>query len=208
MRITVLLASVLLSMAAFGQTPRKSSQGTGHRPAMSRPHAAAPAVSPDEGSVDEHTYTSDYFGFRYIFPEGMGVDEDFMEGREDQSRRSFLLLAATLREETGNSTVMIMADEATASGATDPGAYQARVTAELLKKQGFQQEGTARSVTISGHSFARADFRRPNMAEIVLTTMLRGYAVNFVLMAPSREEVEELAGTLDTLEFAKGTAAR
>lgn len=208
MRTTALLVSVLLSLAAFGQTPRKSPQSTGRRPAVSRPRAAAPAVSPDEGSVDEHTYTSDYFGFRYIFPEGMGVDEDFTEGRQDLSRRSFLLLEATLREETGNSTVMIMADEATAAGATDPGSYLTKVTAELLKKQGFQQEGTTRSVTISGHSFARADFRKSNLAEIVLTTMLRGYAVNFVLMAPSREEVEELAGTLDTLEFAKGTAAR
>jgi hypothetical protein len=161
-------------------------------------------VAPDEGSVDEHTYTSDYFGFRYTFPEGMGVNEDFMEGKQDASGRSYVLLAATLREEASNRTVMIMADQAAAAGATDAASYLGKVASDVLKKQGFQQQGQVQSATIAGRAFARVDFSRPKIAETVLVTMLRGYAVNFVLMAPSREEVEELIGTLDTLEFPPG----
>jgi hypothetical protein len=193
---------LLLSVAAFAQsTPHKSANST-RRPAATRSTPpAAVTVDPDDGSVNENTYTSDYFGFRYTFPEGFGVDEDFMQGKEDQSKRSFLLLAAMDREEASNRTIVILADNAAAVEATDATAYLDKVAGQLLKRQGFQPEGANRTLTIGGHPFARADFQKQKMAETVLVTMLRGYAVNFVLAAPSREEVEELVASLQTLEF-------
>jgi hypothetical protein len=193
----------LLSVAAFAQsTPRKSPNSTGRRPAATRPAApATEAVRPDDGSVNENTYISDYFGFRYTFPEGFGVDEDFLQGKEDQSKRSFLLLAAIDRQEASNQTIVILADNAAAAGATESTDYLDKVAGQLLKRQGFQTEGASRTLSIGGHPFARADFQKQKMAQTVLVTMLRGYAVNFMLAAPSREEVEELVASLQTLQF-------
>lgn len=193
---------LLLSVAAFAQsTPRKSPNSTGRPPAATRPATPAPTVDPDDGSVNENTYVSDYFGFRYTFPEGFGVDEDFLQGKEDQSKRSFLLMAAVDRQEASNQTIVILADNAVAAGATEATTYLDKVAGPLLKRQGSQPEGASRTLSIGGHSFARADFQKQKMAQTVLLTMLRGYAVNFVLTAPSREEVEELVASLQTLQF-------
>jgi hypothetical protein len=202
------LALLLLAAAAFAQSAAPvSPRSAPRRSAPARQTAAAPAVSPDDGSLSERTYTSDYFGFRYTLPDGMDVDDDFMEGRQDQSGRSFVLLAATEHEEATNRTVVIVADNAGAAGATEPGAYLDKVAGEALKRQGFQPSGPASVVTIAGRSFARADFTKEKVAETLLVTILRGYAVNFVLTAPSTEEVEELAKSLQTVEFPQPKAS-
>jgi hypothetical protein len=196
-----LLAFVLLSLAAFAQSTHPKSASPKSPPSQSGSRSDTTAVLPDDGSVNENTYTSDYFGFRFTFPEGMGVDQDFTEGREDESHRSFLLLAATAHEEASNKTIVVMADSASAAGAADASSYLNNVAAVILKRQGFEPLGTARNVTYGGHAFARADFTRQSVNEAVLVTMLRGYAVNFLLIASSPQELNQLAASLETLEF-------
>jgi hypothetical protein len=208
-----LVALLLFSLAVFAQAPPQFPSGA--PPARARqksagalsPSAPHPPAALDEGTVSDHIYTSDYFRFRYRFPEEMDVKEDLMAGPQDESRRSFVLFAA--RGSTGgagSTTLLIFADRAGLTPTREPIAYVAKVTAEMMQRQGFSLQAPIKSLTVGGQVFARADFAKQERAQTVLVTMRRGYAINFVLMAPSRAQANELVASLRTLEFLPLTA--
>ena len=82
-----------------------------------------------------------------------------------------------------------------------------KVTTDLLKRQGFAPQGQVRQFLLDGHGFARADFTRASDAQTVLVTMLRGYALSFVLMGPTRGDVDRMVASLDSLKFTARPAA-
>jgi hypothetical protein len=202
--VKFLLSLLLFAVAAGAQTapPASRKPATPTGAGSSAPaNPATSLVAPDEGTLEGRLYTSDYFGFRYSVPEEFEVSDDPAEGEEDASHRSFVLLAAHGAGERQGDVLLVLADQAAASGATQPDTYLAKVTTDLLKRQGFAPQGAVRPLTLAGRGFARADFTREAAAQTVLVTMLRGYAVNFVLMAPSREAVDRMLASLDTLKF-------
>jgi hypothetical protein len=194
---------LLLALTAFGQSsasPSSSSAAKPRRP--EKPGQVAPnVIEPDDGTINDRLYSSDYFRFRFTVPEGFVADEYPAGDQEDASHRSFVLLVIYGEGERRGSVLSILADQAAPTGATTASAYLTKVTTTLMKQEGFTWQPPVRSLTLGGRSFAAADFTQDETAQTVLVTMLRGYAVSFVLMGPARADVERLAAALNTLEF-------
>ena len=53
----------------------------------------------------------------------------------------------------------------------------------------------------SGRSLAAGEFTRGEAAQTIAVTVVRGYALNFVLMAPTRTAAEQMASSLGSIEF-------
>ena len=187
----ILALLLVCALAAFGQQPAPAA------PAAPKP----PAVEPDDGTIEGRLYTSQYFGFRYRVPEGFAVIEDPAEGEEDASHRSFVLLSAYGDGQRRGSAIAIIADQLGQAGAADASTYLAKVTLPVMKRKGFAAENAVRRLTLAGHSFAALDFTRGEAAQTVVVTVLRGYALNFVVMAPTRTAAEQLAASLTSIEF-------
>jgi len=230
----LLIAVVALALAALAQTTTSPSPKA---PSPSAPASSSSSKSPaspktsasstlpkraalppgiDEGVVQDHQYSSDYFGFRFKFPEHLNVNDDFLAGAQDESGRSFLLFAAsggavvrawedTAGRAAAAQTLTIFADQLAALGATDARAYVVQVTQPLFARQGFTAQGPIRSFALAGHTFVRSDFTKQGTAEMVLVTVLRGYAISFLVMAPSRTEVDQIAESFKTMEFSKAS---
>lgn len=157
-------------------------------------------VDPDEGSVENGVYTSDFFHFSYTLPEGFEVDEDFLGGEEDQSNTTFVLVAAQgpLSSEDRRDMVVIMADRE----ATTAEAYVEKVQRDYAQKQSFEILKPAYAVTLGGKAFYRADFRKEGTYQTAAFTMLKGYAVGFTIAAPNGDEMDTLLASLNSVKFA------
>jgi len=192
MRVSLIF--VLCASLSFAQAPA---------PKASRPSAPAlapqSAVEPDEGSLDGNTYTSDFFRFSYNFPSGFEVDDDFLQGREDESRSTFVLLAAygPFNESNQRPVVVLMADK----NATTLEGYLAKLTREVAQKQGFEVLRTPYPVMIGGRKFLRADFRKQQVLQSALFTLEGQYLLGFNLAAPSASEMEKLNLSLNSVTF-------
>jgi hypothetical protein len=197
----------LVTMAA-AQTSAPPAKPAPSKPATTAPSASAkpgapksPATAPDpdEGSLDNGIYTSDFFRFTYTLPEGFEVDEEFLADLEDQSKTTFVLLAAQgpLSGEDRRNVVVIMAD----TEATTADAYIAKVTRDYAQKQNFEVLRPAYEITVGGKPFYRADFRKEGTFQTAVFTVLKGYAVGFTMAAPNQEAMQALVDSLNSVQF-------
>ncbi len=212
MRYLALL--LILLGAGFAQTkpagpPASSSKPT--PPAAQKPAApnAAGTVEPlpDEGTVKDDTYTSDYFNFTYTFPEHLELDEQFMEGREDVSGQAVVLLAAygPSAQPGRREGVVISADRLDAAPAADWASVYFQSIGKLLAAQDAQRVGPTREYDFDGHKFYRADFQRGGDSpgvQSVLVTLRRGYVLSFDFAAVTAAECDQLIQSLNSLHFA------
>jgi hypothetical protein len=194
------VVALLISLAA-GQSSAPP-RPTPAAPGASAPRTTKPATTapdPDEGSIDNGVYTSDFFRFAYTLPEGFDVDEQFLADVEDQSNSTFVLLAAQgpLSGEDRRDMVVIMADRE----ATTPQAYVQKVTNDYAQKQGFEISKPAYPVTIGGKEFYRADFRKEGTYQTAVFTVLNGYALGFTLAAPNQDAMTALVDSLNSVKF-------
>lgn len=194
------LILLLLAIPALGQGSAPSSAPK-PSPQTSAAAKAAVSTAPDEGTINGRLYTSDYFGFRLTLPEEFLASEDPADGEEDASHRSFVLLSAYGSGEQRGNVMVVLADQAALAGVADASAYLTKVAVELMRRKGFERQNVVRRVAVGGHSFAVADFSRGDTAQMVYVTMLRGYALNFILMGRTRADVEQMAGSLASLQF-------
>lgn len=201
----ILLAILLLGASLWAQTapqkpaaPPTAPKKTAPKQGAGTPNASG-AVDPDEGSVENGVYTSDFFHFSYTLPEGFEVDEDFQSAEEDQSNTAFVLLAAQgpLSGEDRRDMVVIMADHDAASAE----AYVDKVQRDYAQKQGFEVLKPTYAVTLGGKPFYRADFRKEGTYQTAVFTVLKGYAVGFSIAAPNGDEMNTLLASLDSVKF-------
>jgi hypothetical protein len=161
-----------------------------------------PNIDPDEGSVTGNTYRSRYFRFWYTFPEGLDVDENFMQGEEDESKQAFVLLAAYGGASAdGRKGVVISADrniDPNTRTATD---YLVKMMRENYQPNGFEVVSGPRELSLASRPFCRIDYRKEGIYQSAVATLARGYVLTFTLAAPTQAEVEQLFGTLNTLDF-------
>ncbi|MFB3814642.1 MAG: hypothetical protein ACE14L_11070 [Terriglobales bacterium] len=198
MKLAVLLLS---AAAALAQT---SSSKPAAKPAPAKPQSAAPqSPAPDDGTLDGALYTSDYFGFSYTIPEFLEVNEDFMQGQEDASRRSFVLLALEgAAAQAGYQDVLVLsADRNVYPNVKTAADYLAKTTREHFQPRGFEVIAPARNITLGGRTFSRIDYRKGEIYQTVIAGLMRGYIVMFTLAAPSSDELERMVGSLNTLKF-------
>jgi hypothetical protein len=178
-------------------------------PKTSTPPAGTTQVAPDEGAVNGNAYTSDYFHFTYTIPDDLAVEEDFMQGHEDVSKRSFVLLAAYgPSEKEGFRRGVVVAADALDTPATTESQYLRKLTGEQFESKGFEISHPQREYTIAGHGFSRADYRKTDVYQSVVVAIWRGYAVVFNLVAPSAEEIDGLFASVEGVKLVTTAPAK
>lgn len=194
--VRFLLTIALVASLAAGQTTPPAAHKPAPKPGASKAQAAP---DPDEGSVENGVYTSDFFHFTYTLPDGFEVDEEFLQDVEDASKSTWVLLAAQgpLSGEDRRDAVVLMADKE----ATTADAYVQKVQHDYADQQGFEVIKPAYVVTIAGKPFSRADFRKEGTYQTAVFTILNGYAVGFSLAAPNAEAMNVLLESLNSLKF-------
>jgi hypothetical protein len=205
MRVVLVMAVLVSLMGAQAASQKAATQKTSPAKPSTKSGATVPssparaAPDPDEGSIEDGVYTSDFFRFTYTLPEAFNVDEELQAGEEDQSDTSFVLLAAAgpLNGEDRRDVVVIIADRE----ATTPEAYVQKVTRDYAQKQGFEVLKSAYAVTIGGHPFYRADFRKEGTYQSAAFTVLKGYAVGFSMAAPNQEAMSAVLDSLSSVKF-------
>jgi hypothetical protein len=201
----------ILSALALAQTPAApktspAKPGSGSTTAKSgQTKSPATTVDPDEGSVENSVYTSDFFHFTYKLPEAFEVDEAFLADLQDQSNTTFVLLAAQgpLSGEDRRDMVVIMADREDVTAES----YVEKISRDYAQKQAFEILKPPYPVTISGKPFYRADFRKEGTYQSAVFTVLKGYAVGFNIAAPNEEAMNALIESLNSLKFPGATPA-
>jgi hypothetical protein len=190
--------TALLAVAAPAQTkPATGSSQTQRSRAMS---------SPDAGKVAGNVYSSDYFGFSYTIPEGMAIDPDIAEGQKDASGRAVVLLALVGESEEEDadptSALIILADRASDyDKLADGGDYLSKVANGIAQRQGFEVLQPGSELILAGRKFFRADYKKGNILQSAVFTLVRGYAVGFNVAAPSETERNRLIESLSGLKF-------
>ena len=160
-------------------------------------------LEPDEGSVIDNLYRSRYFNFSYTVPEGLEVDENFMQGEEDESAQAFVLLAAYgAAEGQGRKGIVVSADLNINPQAKSAAEYLEKMTREHYRANGFEVVNGARQLSLGGRPFFRIDYSKGTTYQTAVATIARGYVLTFSLAAPTQPELEQLFTTLSTLKFA------
>jgi hypothetical protein len=188
LRSTRLLALlVVLSASAFAwQNPTEST-----------------AVNPDEGHVSDGVYVNKFFGFSYRIPSGLVPQStEFKEHRIDPSkpaRKNFVLfLAAVPVKPYRNVAINAMS----ASDLNDGAAYLQK-TAAVSKTIGLTVLNEPEPRTLAGKNFFRQDYYSPRgpFYQTHVCTIYKGYALDFVISASNREDIEPLFDSLNALRF-------
>jgi hypothetical protein len=205
--LIILLSGAVVAQTGSAGTPPSTSSPASATSSSRRRSATTtvPKIDPDEGSVTGNTYRSRYFGFAYTFPEGLQIDENFMQGEQDESKRAFILLAAYgSAERDSRKGIVISADrnlDPTIKTAAD---YLSKMTREHFQPDGFEVIKGARELSLASRSFQRVDYRKGTIYQSAVATLWRGYVLVFYLAAPTQPEIEGLVATLATLDFAPG----
>jgi hypothetical protein len=198
----MVLVLAVLASSSFAPAQSLSPLQNTTPPKASTPPARTTQVAPDEGTVNGNTYTSDYFHFAYTIPDDLAVEEDFMQGQEDVSKRSFVLLAAYgPSEKEGFRRGVVVAADALDTPATTASEYLRNLTAAQFESKGFEASHPPREYTIAGHRFSRADYRKNDIYQSAVVAVWRGYAVVFNLVAPSAEEIDGLFASVEGVKL-------
>jgi hypothetical protein len=198
---------LLLSLTALAQSSPNAAPSA--HPPNHKPPANRAAVAPDEGTLNGNTYTSDYFGFSYTYPEDAEFNENFMEEHQDAERRAFVLFAVQRPDAQPGylDMLVIMADRNASPAVTTAAEYLRRSASTHFERQGFEVLRPAYAVTIAGRPFVRADYHKTDVYQTVLATLWRGYAIVFNVAGPTSDSVDKLVATLNSLRFTPSKTA-
>ncbi len=172
-------------------------------------------ISPDSGSLKEGVYRNEYFAFSYRVPKHLRVDTAYLKQRvEQQTRGQLQTQTYTLlygREETilpkVIDTVIVMADEAAYYGGLKDGNAYLRKWTQFYTQVGYEVLKESTETLFGGKRFFRADYKKPAFLfpfyVTAVFTVWREYALGFIFTAGSRERVEKLVASLETLQFSE-----
>jgi hypothetical protein len=187
-------------------------------------------MPPDAAEVSGNKFTSPYFKFHYTFPQGWSPEDDKL--RREKNRRwhedsiarvqanpppvinnssvttsilwTYELLRATPQPAPADATpapphITVTAVEQTSSDSADEQARflgHLRSVREVVRKPQRQK--------ISGRDFTRTDLVYKNgHLEAVFICVAKGYLLFFRFSARTEQEMNELAQTMNSLEFEK-----
>src|SRR5262245_34603064 len=190
---------------------------------------AAPAKpEPDAGKAADNAFRSDFFDFRYSFPQGWSTlnDDVRMEANRKRHIASVKKAKAEAPKDTPNRTTtvqvfwvydLLMATPAPVAADAKPALPYVRIWAiersDVFSKAGDNAKQmdhlpTAKVLqashkeTISGHSFVRTDFVHHNDNFEALFEIESGkYLLFFDFRGRNEQEINELAKTMESLKF-------
>jgi hypothetical protein len=170
------------------------------KPALSsKPPAQAKPSLPDPGAIDDGVYRNSAFGFNYKLPFGWVDRTSGMQDDSAAASKSRVLLATFERPpeapgDTINSAVVIAAEPVLA-GMKSAGEYFQSLSA-LTTAKGFQAEEEPHEFLVGATRLVRGDFSKARgtltVRQTSLVTLQKGYALSFMFIGGSADEVNEL----------------
>ena len=190
---------------------------------------AAPAKpEPDAGKVADNAFKSDFFEFRYIFPQGWSTvnDEVRMQDNRKRHNASVKKAGAEAPRDTPQRTTtvqvfwiydLLVATPAPLAADAKPALPHVHIWAMerfgLFSKAGDNAKQMAglptakvlqasHEETIAGHSFVRTDLVHHNdNFEALFETESGKYLLFFEFRGRNAQEINELAKTMESLKF-------
>jgi len=178
------------------------------------------------GFVADNTYENDDVGMRYVFPEGWFVDIAAMKSANDAIRKYATAHGSSLPANYPGSVWLIVSKNAEEPNAT-PGSsvhgpsiilsgvvlgasdqhktateIQTAARRTMEKQRGVLRIDGPRSFSIDGQNFSRLDA----VIDAIIykgdaVTIRNGVRIDFQLVADSKEQLDALYKSLDTLHF-------
>ena len=126
-----------------------------------------------------------------------------MEGKEDETRQAFVLLAAwgPSPDPAYNEGVVLIADRNSYPGVKNGSDYLAKTAREHFEPQGFKEVSPIHEVTLGEHQFFQVDYVKQDVCQTFVSTVWRDYVLVFNLAAPTTQEMSRLTDSLKSLKF-------
>ena len=168
--------------------------------ALTAQNPAKPS-SPDAGTLSDGVYRNRSFAFTYKPPYGWVDRTSSMNDDKTDPAMARVLLAVfeqppEAKRETVNSAVVITVESLKAYPGLKTAADYFGPLSETAQGLGFKMVSDPYSVTQTGKSLVRADFKNESgkqpIYQISLAYLSKGYAVSFMFIGGSIYEVEQL----------------
>ncbi len=159
------------------------------------PTAALAPRGLDDASISDGVYTNNFFGFSYTLPPGF-KDEPASVGAVGADGYMFRLLFARIPQERQSVTILADASPCPDTPADDAclgnfGALHGDNSGVPSRTERFY----------AGRKFFVVSRILEGYARSAYVTRWRGYALTFILFAPTEAQLPDLASSLDTLNF-------
>ena len=184
--------------------------------------SCAAQTSPLESSIGGNVYTNFFFRFRYEFTSSwvsQPVSMDSEMAKRDREGKAgaaktpnsyeLLNLVRSLPGQGPNgrshAEITLTAEELPAHSEIADGKDSLLKFTDNLKKQRYTPIGKLQELKIGGHSFFRQDMKgKSEGADIYqagVFTVLNGYTVGFLLTSPTESLLDNMASTLNKVQF-------
>jgi hypothetical protein len=167
-------------------------------------NTARASTNPDNGQIKNGVYHSPFFGFSYKIPFGW-VDRTKQMREPDDQAKSLVLLSIFERppeatRNTINSAVVVAAERLSSFSGVKTAADYFSSIKELAEAKGFKPINEPYAHSISARQLVRGDFSKPRgsltMYQTSLAIVEKGYALSFMLIGGSEDEIEKLVENL------------
>lgn len=182
-------ATCLLGLAAWQFGAAISFRGT--KTAMS---------NPEEGKVALGNYENDYFGLVYRLPQGWTIGET----GPDPSQSGYYVLS-TLVSKSGPDANILIAAQDMFFGADARASVEDRTRdfqQAVSNVEGMVIDRNLTEIKVADHILYRVDYSGVGLFRTRLAMEMRCHIVSLNVTARDREQLERLAGSLDSLSFA------
>lgn len=164
--------------------------------------AQAPkGANPADGFVRDGAYKNNYFGFAYTFPAGFN-DRTSAAPPLQGASRTLLYVSEPKQATKVARSVAVFADDAAVSRAKDGAQYLDWFAKQMVGRA--ERVGKTTSFQAGTHRFFRQDFQ-PHASfpvrQTVVATVMKGYAVSFVLTAADAEGANGLVAGVRDIKF-------
>jgi hypothetical protein len=176
--------------------------------------AGGATTNPQEsGSINSGVYRNTYFRITYHLPTDWYVDTRIFKERlaekNDPAKRTFVLLSAKefAPGTPGlkfNPDLALMADNASAyhhTVVTTGNDYLLMIRHDMVETLHEELIQQGAGINVGGHSFYRADYKRPLGYQAVVCTVWKGYVLVWTFVGETRAQLDELVKSMQDISF-------
>jgi hypothetical protein len=162
-------------------------------------------ANPEDGTIANGSYTSEYFRLAYRLPQGFTAGE----AGPTPSQSGYYVLGTSITQQSGLANILIAAQDMFFGTATqDSVADTTRDFQQAVSHiAGMTIDHDLTEVKVASHLIYRVDYSGVGLFRARLATELRCHVVSFNMTTRDRDLLQRLTDNLDTeLSFAAGSA--
>lgn len=175
--------------------------------------ASSSKARPDKGSVRGSTYKNDFFSFTYTFPKGWSVLNEQSQTRIRLTQGPlYTLLLATASPSSGtispsNAGIVVLAEDVSQTGIHDAKEAATKLADILTRTEPPHTIlNPPRELSLDGVQFVRLDYEQQTFPQTrhyfcSAISMLKGYTVRVSVIADSKNHMDEICGTIESIRF-------